>query len=227
MGKFKTGGIVDDIRGVLGGIRFTRNATGKVFMAATSRPHQQDRTWIKRAAGFATVTNAYKNTLTDANRLAWEMAARFIIVHDNIGRTHTMPGRNYFIATNTKLTTIGSALNLVPPATTSVSGVSNVTASATAPGTITVVITPTMLGVNEKYWIAANGPRPLGAQKVPESARLIAAEPASALPINLATVWLINYGPLVANTAIWIQVRVINTVTGITSPYFPARTIVT
>jgi hypothetical protein len=72
MAKFKTGGMVESIKGAVGGLRYTRNASGNVVMAATGRPHPAKPGWNLNHGFWTHANDDWLNQLTPEERLAWE-----------------------------------------------------------------------------------------------------------------------------------------------------------
>jgi hypothetical protein len=137
-----------------------------------------------------------------------------------------MTGRQLFMGLQSRIYATGGVLNSTPPLTYSATQLETITGVITAPATFMITMTPATLLPGEKIWLASNGFRSVGVSRIPVDPRKIALLTAQAGPHNLIADWEREYGNLISGTAIWLQARVVNTLTGVVSAYVPARIVV-
>lgn len=103
------GGIVFG-SGSIGGTTFARNRYGNYARARTTPTNPAtDRQEVVRAA-IAALANHWAETLTAANRTAWNLYGNSVNMKNRIGEVCQMSGYNHFIRSNSVLLQIGEAI---------------------------------------------------------------------------------------------------------------------
>jgi len=96
----KTGGIVERASGKLNGIVFSHNRFGAYVRAIGSpvNPNTDRQQAVRNI--FQTLAELWKNTLTEAQRTAWELYAASVPVLNRLGDSIYLTGLNHYIRSN-------------------------------------------------------------------------------------------------------------------------------
>jgi len=103
MALIKFGGGVVDMRGSIAGTTFARNSYGAYARGRTKpiNPNTALQQGIRSI--MLALTTAWSNTLTAANRAAWDVYAASIDWQNRLGETVKLTGFNHFIRSNLTL----------------------------------------------------------------------------------------------------------------------------
>ena len=107
--------IATQISGSVGGTTYAHNKGG-MYMRARSvptQPNSGNQTQVRNA--LTEVVNAWKNTLTSAQRAAWNLYAQNVPVVNKLGDSVTNSGQNWYIAANIPVIQANTKLGLTLP----------------------------------------------------------------------------------------------------------------
>jgi len=135
MALIKYGPAIADARGSVGGTVFSRNSAGAYMKQRTVPTYPASAKQIARAALMSTLIDDWKNSLTTAQRAAWNALAAGTKIPNKLGEQMSPSGANLFVRSNVLLDLSSQAHITAPP----------VTATAPAP-TLTLAWT-TAVGV--------------------------------------------------------------------------------
>ena len=96
MALIKLGGGVADIRGSIGGTVFSRNRSGAIARNRTVPVNPASAKQTKIRSVMSVVRNAWYNTLTAAQRTAWDSYAEAVEVQNRLGESIKLTGWNHF-----------------------------------------------------------------------------------------------------------------------------------
>ena len=117
MAHIKTGSLISEIAGSVGGLTFTRSPTGQIVRTRTA-PKQPHQRYTKTAAGnFAYLQRYWSLSLTPAQRDKWELWANRQTITNKLGEPTPRTGLQAWHKTNRPLMDCGAALVLTPPTT--------------------------------------------------------------------------------------------------------------
>lgn len=110
MALIKFGGGIVDARGSVAGNVFSRNRFGAYLRSRVVPVNpNSSRQQVMRAA-VQTITQRWKNTLTDAQRAGWAAYAAAVAWTNKLGETQYLTGFNMYVRTNVFLTQIGGTV---------------------------------------------------------------------------------------------------------------------
>lgn len=110
MALIKFGGGIVDARGSVAGNVFSRNRFGAYLRSRVVPVNPNSSLQQTVRAAVQTVTQRWKDVLTDAQRAAWAAYAAAIPWINKLGETQYLTGFNMYVRTNTFLTQIGGTL---------------------------------------------------------------------------------------------------------------------
>lgn len=98
--KVKFGSLVTDARGSIGGVTYSRNHYGPLVRARTTpvNPRTDRQTLVRASIAF--LADMWANTLTLAQRTAWNLYGSSVAMTDKLGATMYLTGYNHFIRSN-------------------------------------------------------------------------------------------------------------------------------
>jgi len=97
MGLVKFGGGIIQISGKLGGNIFSRNKGGNYVRGFTNPINPNTGLQVAVRASLAQLTDRWSNTLTAANRTAWNLYAASVTVTNRLGESVNISGFNHYI----------------------------------------------------------------------------------------------------------------------------------
>lgn len=101
MALVQFGGGVTGMRGSIGGTVFSRNAGGNYARARTVPVNPNSPLQAEIRAALQTLVEYWQNSLTQAERDAWNLYAANINMQNRLGETIHISGYNHFIRSNT------------------------------------------------------------------------------------------------------------------------------
>ena len=117
MAHIKTGNLISEIAGSVGGLTFTRSPTGQIVRARTA-PTQPNQRYTKTAAGnFAYLQRYWSQSLTPAQRDRWEVWANQQTITNKLGEPTPRTGLQAWHKINRPLLDCRAAIVLTPPTT--------------------------------------------------------------------------------------------------------------
>jgi len=109
------GVIVSDIRGSVGGATFTRSLAGNVIRARVRPTRNPTANQVRTTADHAIKVRHWRNELTDANRVLWNIAALSVQWRNSLGVQYAPSGFQLFMRQATPIPGSPFALPTVPP----------------------------------------------------------------------------------------------------------------
>jgi len=100
MALVKLGGPVADIRGSIGGVVYSRNRSGAIARNRTIPINPGSETQTKIRSIMGVLRNAWYNTLTAAQRAAWDAYAEAVAMTNRVGESIKLSGWNHFSRSN-------------------------------------------------------------------------------------------------------------------------------
>lgn len=219
MAKIKFGAMINDARGSVDGIVYSKNQYGGYARVKTSPVQPRSDYQVAARAIFGGLSTAFSNTLSDAQRAAWKLFAANNPTTDVFGNSQTLTALAMFQSVNAVLLHADGVMILDPPANMDVTSLlsATVTAAAGVPA-FGVAFTATPLGANHKLYVYATEPLPGGVTFIQGRLKFLGAGPAAdASPTSFLTEYNARYGTLIAGQKIGVLVCTMNTDNGAVS----------
>lgn len=219
MAKIKFGAMVNDARGSVDGIVYSKNQYGGYARIKTSPVQPRSANQVAARAIFGALSTAFSNVLTDAQRAAWKLFAANNPVTDVFGNSQTLTALSMYQSVNAVLGHAGIARKDDPPANMNVTALLTavVTATAAVPS-MSVAFTATPLGANHKLYIYATEPLPGGVSFINNRLKFLTAGPAADVsPTDVISAYTARFGALAAGQKIGLLVCTVNTDNGAVS----------
>jgi hypothetical protein len=233
MALVKLGAIAQDVRGSLNGMVFSRNRGGAYVRTKVS-PVQPVSQWSARTREiFRDVSQFWANTVTPAERQAWEEWAALHPIVNVFGDSVILSGVAAFQLVKARLAMVGVAPSGSVPGSWVVTdpGVPTLVAELTGAVLELTVTAENALTGDEAWFIAWTRSQP--ASRKPQLAdflnvNLVAlAEIADAADHGPAYVTRIGGFPPAVDDVLWVRASVINTETGCCAVPFVGSVVVT
>ncbi len=100
MALVKYGAGIVDMRGSIGGTTFARNRSGNYARARTKPINPNTGLQIAIRAAMAFLTDRWAQTLTNNQRIAWNLYASSVTVTNRLGESINLSGFNHYIRSN-------------------------------------------------------------------------------------------------------------------------------
>jgi len=138
--------------GSIGGATYSHNRGGAYIRkrSVPVNPNTAKQQTIRTQ--MATVSGEWAG-LTDNQRTLWTDWAEVNPIIDTLGQSIILSGQSAFVMLNTRLVNSAQASLQVPPVGTGPDQLGTVTVTATAPGTVSIAYTGTVLGAGEKMMV--------------------------------------------------------------------------
>jgi hypothetical protein len=173
MARIKFGPMISEIRGAIGGVVFSRNASGAYARKNTAPVNPQTERQMTQRAILATLSEAWRS-LTQSMQEAWTTAAAEFTTTNVFGDSRTYTGLQLFMSLNLNRRLFNPVASLLtaPPAPASlvasstcdiVGGIQDVSGTPTFLLTVTVDV-PTLTG--ERYAVYASRPVSSGISRI-------------------------------------------------------------
>lgn len=200
--------LIHSARNALGNVVFfTRK--GRTFTRPRVTPSNTitpARTRVRQQ--MATISNAWKNTLTEPQRQAWRIAGPTAALNPHLQNRGPLTGWNYFQQVNQVRLALGLTLLAAPPAQTSPDPAATFAVAqldATAPK---ILLDVTGAAGGDTYLIVyATTNRPAGQFTTAGTTRQIATfAPGAARPLDVTAAWVNKFGPLAVGSRVNFQI---------------------
>lgn len=225
--KMKFGALVVDGRNKIGGQVASKNRGGSYLRTKVTPTNPQTAAQSNVRSAFTSLSQIWR-TLTQAQRNAWNAAVTDWQRTDIFGDIKSPSGFNLYMRLNQNLLLIGEAMIDVPPLAEGVAnpGVVSVTAAAGTPA-LSIVFAETPVQANTTMVVEATPPMSAGRNFVKSNFRKIAQVAAAGTsPFNALTAYQAKFGDPVAGQKITVRLKCVSEITGETSQYSVASTIV-
>jgi len=214
MACIKLGIGIADIRGQVGGVKFSRGAGGATASNSPKPINPRSSHQMARRAALAQVTVAWNGTLTEIQRQSWRDYAAGTSWTNKVGTSANISGLAAFARLNTLLLLIGSAIQPAAPTTNGHSGSPTFTFTANDTTNVIAVAEPSApfdkdIDLSRMVWFqygATNAGRLAlsnkrrYADKTPGDAMI-----APSFPLALATPLVFNAGQRVSLGGVYID----------------------
>jgi len=225
--KFTPGIAVGAMSGSVGGVTASRNRYGPYFRVR-AKPVISTTPDAQQAKGIFTTQTTRWQTLTDAQRLAWEAYAETHLVNNSLGIPQALTGHQAFVGINSRIDRAGGTLLDDPPAATAPNGLESLVLSADIGiGTFDVTYTPTPLAADDQLWVLACVQNSAGKTYIENLLRLVQiSSAAQASPLDIQAAVEAKFGTLIVGQKVSTKVGVYDGVTGLLSNFLRADAIV-
>lgn len=215
MAKIVTSALVADIRKKIGGNVFTKGRSGAFVRRKVSPVQPRSQFQRNVRAAFTALSKAWSaSPMTDILRAAWNALATNYPLKDKFGASHTLTGLQMFQKINRNMQTIGHAVITTPPPTLEAPSPGNLTVTAAAPSTLTVLADNLIVGTEVAAIFGAAQQSP-GRTFVGNKYRLLTTMVfASPTPWDIGAVYTAKFGALIATKKVSILVKYIRPETG-------------
>ncbi len=227
MALVKFGNGVSAMSGKVNGTVFSRNTYGAIARGWAKPTFPATTKQMNVNASFGAQSQVWR-TLTSAQRTGWISLASTVSFVNRLGESIYLTGQAMFNKLNQNLKSAGQVAiddapaYTIPDSPTSVIGDAD---SVAASFTIEFAGTPVPANTVLQIWVTPQlSP---GIRAVKGLYKLLANVAAGQVsPSNVVTTYVANFGALIADQAIWIKVRFVNTETGVASPFIQIQTLV-
>ncbi len=110
MALIKLGAMVADARGSIGGTVFSRNRYGAYVRNKTKPINPNTALQQEVKASLAFLTDRWSQTVTAAQRTAWDLYAASVVMTNKLGESINLSGFNHYIRSNLALKRAGRTL---------------------------------------------------------------------------------------------------------------------
>ena len=220
MAKVKYGAMINDARGKMDGVVYSKNQYGAYVRQKVSpvQPQTARQTLVRER--LSSLSKTFSTVLTAAQQLAWNAFGKLNPVVDVFGDSQTLSGVAAFVRLNSVILNAGGAQITSPPANLEVIGL--LTASAVAgagAGTLAITYTATPLGAGSRLYIYATPGMNPGVQFFKPALRFIGSSAlAQASPFAAGALYTAKFGAMTATKVIGITVAIVDEVKGALSP---------
>jgi hypothetical protein len=226
MALITLGSLVGQVSGRIGSVIFAHNRGGQYARNGSIPVKVVSDKALRYKAIFASASQAWRGS-TDAVRKAWNVYASSQTVTNRLGRTITPTGQSLFIGLNSRLAAAGDAGITAPP-----------TKAAPEPAIPTTFTVDAGAGDTEIAF--ADGPLAAGIRlwirgaKVNSGAvtniqnlltEILITAKAAASPVDLEDELIAAFGPLQVGATYILEMRTLDSTTGLVSGAFYAKTV--
>lgn len=223
MAIVKFGSGVAEMRNKVGGMVFSRNQYGSYQRTKVTPINPQTSAQSAQRATISTISKAWGQELTEAQRTAWNNGAQFAPVLSIFGDVQILNGIAWYLKLNLLITRLGLTRIDDPPAAQTVDALLTMSAVFDLSGpTFNVTFTPTPVPASHKLVCFSTPALPAGRSFAKSDYRLVTAYAAAvASPKDIYADWSALFGvDPVAGQKVGIKVFLLNTATGATSVPF-------
>ena len=142
MASIKLGALVADVRGQIGGVKFSRGAGGATASNSPKPINPRSSHQQARRAALAQCTNAWNATLTEVQRQSWRDYSAATAWTNKVGTSAQISGLAAFARLNCLLLMIGSAIQVTAPTSTGHAGTPTFTITANDTTNVIAVAEP-------------------------------------------------------------------------------------
>lgn len=226
MAKITFGAVVAGASGCIAGIRYARNKSGPYVAPRTL---QADPTKGRRAliqTNLDTLSTAWRDDLTDAQRRAWYLYDASHPTKDRFGVPRPVGARQAFCRTNARLLNASETTLLDPPASNVCEAVRTVSATGASPPSFELLVTfaPAPSPSTHVLEIWASEPTPITRYAPTGLLRWLAGYSAGQTsPVNITAEYTARFTEPATPCAIHIAATLLCTTNGVRSQRFNTR----
>ncbi|KKN23248.1 hypothetical protein LCGC14_0906930 [marine sediment metagenome] len=218
MALIRTGGVVGQISGRLGGDVFSHNRYGSYVRQGTIPVTSTTSYALAAKARMASVSQGWQS-LTAAQKLAWNVWATTNPVLNRLGQSVNLTGHAAYVGVNARLSAVSVALITDPPIAAAPAPLTYVELAADiGPGVFEFTFAATPIAAADTLWTKACVLDSTGINFVENYLRFLGGSPlAQASPFDPQTLIETRFGGLVVGQIIVATVSVFDTTTGLLS----------
>lgn len=229
MAKVKFGAMVNDARGKMDGVVYSKNQYGAYVRQKVSpvNPLTARQTLVRQR--LSNLSKYWGGTLTAAQRAAWNGFAKLNPVVDVFNDKQQLSGLAAFVRLNSAILNSSDTQIDTPPADLLVTGLASVTITASSgPSVVSIAFTATPLPAGHKLYIWATPGLSAGITFYKPFLRFVGASAAAQASPYVATVPYTNkFGDTVSGQQIGFLIAVIDGTKGAIAPGLAALVTVT
>lgn len=221
MAIFTPGPSISEIRGSAGGTTYSRNRFGQYTRQRSVPVNPNSPAQVAQRGRLSTATTYWRDTLTQAQRDAWDAYATNTAWTNALGLEITLTGLNHFLRTNQAALTVGASVITAAPATTGIPDEPVLwTPTADATGNTIDIAYTFPADVDDQFWLFYAS-RPFAASRnffggpwryIGNISGDSGSPPAS--PASFAYPWT-----LVAGQRVWVRARRLDADGRLTEPF--------
>lgn len=225
--KFTPGIAVGAMSGSVGGITASRNRFGAYFRVR-AKPVISTSTYAQEAKGILAAATTRWQTLTDAQRNAWETYADTHPVTNSLGIPQALTGHQAFVGINARIDRDNGTLLDDPPPAAAPDGLGTLALTADiGTGNFEIAFTPTPLAADDKLWVLAAVVNSPGINYVENLLRLVAiSSAAQTSPFDIEAAVAARFGTLQVGQKCVVKVGVYDSATGLLSNFLRSDDII-
>lgn len=225
--KFTPGIAIGAASGSVGGVTASRNRFGPYFRTR-AKPVISTSADAQAAKGILAAQTTRWQTLTDAERAAWETYADTHLVTNSLGVPQALTGHQAFVGINARIDRAGGTLLDNPPAAAAPDGLQSLALTADiGTGNFEVAFTPTPLAADDALWVLATVVNSAGINYVENLLRLVQiSSAAQTSPLDIEAAVAAKFGTLQVGQKCVVKCAVYDTVTGLLSNFLRAEDII-
>lgn len=226
MAIFTPGVAVGAVSGSVGGTVFSRNRGGSYMRVRAVPVTSASDKALRYRAYLGAISQSWRGLTTDV-RQAWRVYAQSNPVTNRLGQSKALTGQNHFIKLNTRLLAAGDAGITAPPIEAPPDGILVTSFAVDAgAGDTELVFTDTPLGANDRLWIRGAKVNSAAIVNVNNLlTEVVISAKAAASPYDLETALETAFGPLQVGAQYVLEIRVLDSLTGLVSNKVFARTV--
>ena len=226
MAIFTPGPTVAAVSGSVGGTTFSRNRGGAYMRNRAIPVTSSSEKALRYRSYLAGISQAWRALDADI-RQAWRIYAQTNPVVNRLGQSKALTGQNHFIRLNTRLMAAGDDGITAPPVAAPPTGilVEGFTVDAGA-GDTELDFTETPLAANQRLWIRGAKVNSAAIVNVNNLlTEVLISNQAAAAPLDLESALEAAFGPLQEGAQYVLEIRVLDSNTGLVSNRVFARTV--
>jgi len=215
MAIMKPGVLVGQLSGKVSGVVFARNRGGDYVRGAISPVNPQTAYQVAVRNALSLASSGW-DVLTANQRSSWSAWAAENPVRNRLGESIRLQGNAAYVALNSRLAFLGTALTTAPPTTGDPVGLLTVTGSFDiGAGNFQVAFTATPLGAGNKLWVLGCFVAQPARMFVKNRLRhFYTSAAAKASPADVQTEFEARFGTPVVGGKVVFRVGVVNGTTG-------------
>lgn len=230
MAKVNFGTVVNDARGKIAGIVLSKNKSGAYVRTKVTPANPRTAAQQAVRANFASLSQAWSGTLTQAQRDAWTAYATTFPRTNIFGNSLVLNGLNMYCALGAIMMQLGMPPSLVPPASPAVSPAAWLSTFATATvSALTITETAVSTDATAYNYVFATRSLPAGRSASPSDYRLtyLNADLVAPGPITIGPNYLGIFGAPTVGNKIYALIATVDGTYGTISTAQPVSGIVT
>jgi hypothetical protein len=217
--QIKFGSVVVDGRNKLGGHVLEKGGSGNYIRTNSSQIHTATLKQLQRRARVTFLAQRW-DTLTAAQRLAWNRSAKNCTRSDLFGNTRAVDGFHLFMSCNLAINDPSLAVILVPAATPVMHRLVSISVLGNIAGNLPLTFSVSPVATNYNLYVEATPPIHPGITYVNRQfVQLVVIPQGTASPYGMSTAYDAMFGDVAPlGKRIWFRVHVYSTLSGLVGP---------